>query len=42
MLEPNRSRVRVNSCPEWVAYASCTLGISVGQPYHEGEKLTRI
>jgi tRNA-dependent cyclodipeptide synthase len=38
MLEPNRYRVRVNACPEWVGYDSCTLGISVGQPYHEGEK----
>lgn len=33
-----RYRVRVNSCPDWVAYSSCTLGISVGQPYHEGDK----
>lgn len=38
MLEPNRYRVRVNGCPEWVGYGSCTLGISVGQPYHEGYK----
>ena len=38
MLEPNLYRVRVNSCPDWVAYSSCTLGISVGQPYHESDK----
>lgn len=38
MLEPNLYRVRVNSCPDWVAYTNCTLGISVGQPYHEGDK----
>src|SRR5688572_7303473 len=38
MLEPNLYRVRVNSCPDWVAFTSCTLGISVGQPYHEGDK----
>ena len=38
MLEPTLYRVRVNSCPDWVAYSSCTLGISVGQPYHEGDK----
>ena len=38
MLEPNLYRVRVNSCPDWVGYSSCTLGISVGQPYHEGDK----
>ena len=38
MLEPVLYRVRVNSCPDWVAYPSCTLGISVGQPYHEGDK----
>jgi tRNA-dependent cyclodipeptide synthase len=30
--------VRVNGCPDWVGYGVCTLGISVGQPYHEGEK----
>jgi hypothetical protein len=30
MLEPALYRVRANSCPDWVAYASCTLGISVG------------
>ena len=38
MLEPVLYRVRVNSCPDWVAHSSCTLGISVGQPYHEGDK----
>jgi tRNA-dependent cyclodipeptide synthase len=38
MLEPNRYRVRVNGCPDWVGYGRCTLGISVGQPYHEGDK----
>ena len=38
MLEPALYRVRVNSRPDWVAYASCTLGISVGQPYNEGDK----
>ena len=38
MLEPVLYRVRVNSCADWVAYSSCTLGISVGQPYHEGGK----
>jgi len=38
MLEPNRYRVRINGCPDWVGYGSCTLGISVGQPYHEGDK----
>ncbi|MGE0279077.1 MAG: tRNA-dependent cyclodipeptide synthase [Rhizobiaceae bacterium] len=38
MPEPVLYRVRVNSCPDWVAYSSCTLGISVGQPYHEGGK----
>jgi tRNA-dependent cyclodipeptide synthase len=38
MPEPVLYRVRVNSCPDWVAYTTCTLGISVGQPYHEGDK----
>jgi tRNA-dependent cyclodipeptide synthase len=38
MLEPNLYRVRVNACPAWTDYQTCTLGISVGQPYHEGEK----
>ena len=38
MLEPNLYRLRVNACPDWVDYPSCTLGISVGQAYHEGEK----
>jgi len=36
--QPDRYRVRVNSCPAWVGYRTCTLGISVGQPYHEGDK----
>ena len=38
MLEPNRYRLRINGSPDWVGYGRCTLGISVGQPYHEGEK----
>jgi tRNA-dependent cyclodipeptide synthase len=38
MLAPNLYRVRVNSCPQWTQYAHCTLGVSVGQPYHDGEK----
>jgi tRNA-dependent cyclodipeptide synthase len=38
MLEPSRYRVRVNGCPEWVGYGACTFGISVGQPYHDGDK----
>ena len=38
MLEPNRNRLRVKGCPEWVGYGRCTLGISVGQPNHEGGK----
>jgi tRNA-dependent cyclodipeptide synthase len=38
MLEPNLYRVRVNGCPGWAEHRVCTLGISVGQPYHEGEK----
>jgi tRNA-dependent cyclodipeptide synthase len=38
MLEPNRYRVRVNACPNWTQFDTCTLGISVGQDYHEGEK----
>jgi tRNA-dependent cyclodipeptide synthase len=42
MLSPNRYRARVNACPEWVGYTSCTLGISVGQPYHDGEKFAAL
>jgi len=38
MLEPGPYRLRVNACPGWTEYKTCTLGISVGQPYHEGEK----
>ena len=38
MLEPNLYRLRVSASPGWVDYRACTLGISVGQPYHEGEK----
>ena len=38
MLESNLYRVRVNACPDWIVYTNCTLGISVGQPYHEGDK----
>lgn len=38
MVEPSLYRVRVNGCPGWAEHRVCTLGISVGQPYHEGEK----
>jgi tRNA-dependent cyclodipeptide synthase len=38
MLELVPYRVRVNGCPGWAEHRVCTLGISVGQPYHEGEK----